>query len=183
MWNAISSTIFRRDDDSIRVSVSIALSSFYTVYGSMTRIHLTVYSVEINYFFMNTLSALGPQYGFTIDQRHDTSHWSRSNSMFAMNSLAVKDYPKNWTNYLSVIPSIFEQSDHGWYWGVLPVLLTGFTIRMMASIAVRFLFLLYYYRWLFLSMKDAVFTNQFSGFVVIWLRLLLRIEPSRSNSR
>jgi hypothetical protein len=95
----------------------------------------------MSHFVFDIYSALGPQYGFTVDKSIERSaNWTRDDSMFNFYSLGINDFPRKWKSTLSElgsIPPIFRQSESGWYWGVPPSLLAGLAIRILACIAVR----------------------------------------------
>ena len=83
--------------------------------------------------------ALGPQYGFTVDPKKGYGNLTRHDIMYTNQNLGLNDFPQDWSNLseLHPLPTIFEQTENGWYWGVAPALLAGFTIRILASITVR----------------------------------------------
>lgn len=83
------------------------------------------------------ISALGPQYGFSLDRNHDHSNFPQNDSMYVFNSLGKSDFSRHW-NGTSIAPSIFHQSRDGWYWGVPAAVSAGLSIRILGGIAVRF---------------------------------------------
>jgi hypothetical protein len=74
---------------------------------------------------------LPAQYGSTVVLAGNTTALSFNDSFYSLYSMGLKYFPpdEDWKQYA-------QQNDYGWYWGVLPAILAGFSVRCLAGIAV-----------------------------------------------